>query len=183
MEWYYLLVIPVYLFIDSVVSYYRLNNIYHKYILWVTTTTKVNILGEKSALKSLIRHAGVEDSIFPDAQLIGYGQVATYRCSVLDNFPSNRQDMAAHTSRMIEEALGVYRDRMWNAFNPLSWIHALIFLPTTVISYLGIGVKNIFAKTLQFIWWFIAVSISVIQFTYPNFTRHFLDAILQGLIR
>lgn len=95
----------------------------------------------------------MNDPKIPYAQPVGYGQMATGSASVLDNFPNRLEDHAVFTSRLIDEALGVYRQRFWETFNPLYWIDSILYLPRTILSYLGLKPDSVFVKFLNIFWW------------------------------
>ena len=65
MNFLWLLLIPVFIFVDSAYSFWQLNRIYQKYMLWFRGDVTVNIARERSALHRLITHAGIADRAIP----------------------------------------------------------------------------------------------------------------------
>lgn len=58
---------------------------------------------------------------------------------------------------MFEEAEGAFRKNMIDSINPFYWVDLIIFLPKTLLSYLGISSETSAYKIcnvlLTFIWW------------------------------
>ena len=118
----------------------------------------------------LFTNAQIQDLRFPTAKPVGYGKIATFNSSVFTNFPSNIENQVHATVRFFDEATGVYRERIFESFNPIYWINLIIFLPKNVLHYLGVKPENVLVKIVQIIWWFLGVLIGV-----------FKDEIIQNL--
>ena len=136
MSWYWFLVIPLYVFLDNAIAYYRLNSIYEEYINWLAGDKKAKVLQERTNLKQLINQADIDDACIPTSQALGNFQVANYNINVLENFPSRREDLVGITARLVNDAIGIYKQRMINVFNPLWWIKNIIFLPRAMANYI-----------------------------------------------
>lgn len=126
-----------------------------KYHNWLLFDKDIPMATYKSTLKSILKKADVSDSVVPYAQPVGYGHIATGSTSVLNNFPNKLEDHAAMTSKMIDEAIGVYRQRFLETFNPLYWIDSIIYLPRTTLSYLGLSPDSVLVKLLNIVWWIV----------------------------
>lgn len=180
---YWLLVIPAYIFFDAAFAYYSLTRIYARYVTWLQGDKNSEILQERTKLINLINKAGINnDTYIPTAQPIGYSQVATCNANVLDNFPSRRKDFAVITYRIINDALGVYKHRMWSVFNPLWWIDKIIFLPSSLAAYLGFDINRVAVKISNIIWWIVSFILTILSTIYPDQFRRFFDRILQSLM-
>lgn len=173
-----LLFIPLSFFIDSAYSYYKLNRIYDSYLCWLMDHSSTNVARKRSALKKLIAHAGISNPFLPTVEPMGWGQLASFKIDVLENFPSNREDMAKVACRIILDALGVYNDRMWSSINPLFWIQVFVFLPQSIIDYLGLSTNTVLTKLLQLVWWALCSAFALAKVCYADKTNQIISAIL-----
>lgn len=132
---------------------------YKKDFLNYLTDNKNNIEQHKLQTIKLLKGAGVSDTYIPVTQLTGYGQAATIQASVFTNFPSNMQFVAVTANSMFDNAIGVYRSRIFESFNPIYWIELVIFLPKNILSYIGLDSEKTAFKLcnviLTCIWWVI----------------------------
>lgn len=126
---------------------------YEKYQSWLFKDREINLLTYKSNIISLFKQANISDSYIPTVTPMGYGQLASFKASVMQNFPSAREDFALIISRMFNEAIGIYRTRIFETFSPIYWINCLIFLPKKSFGYLGLSQESIIIKVLQCFWW------------------------------
>lgn len=173
-----LLLIPLFFLIDSAYSYYKLNKIYDSYFEWLKGHSSTRVARKRSALKKLIAHAGVSNPSLPTVEPMGWGQLASFKIDVLENFPSNREDITQVTCRVIQDALGVYKDRMWSAINPLSWIQTFVFLPQSIIGYLGLSTDTVLTKLLQLIWWALCSAFALAKVFYADKINQIIAIIL-----
>ena len=178
MNFLWLLLIPTLLVIDSAYSFWQLNKIYQKYILWLRNDVTVNIARERSALHRLIRHAGISERVIPHLHDLGYGKACHVNLGVIDQFPSKIPEIAEASTLMIQTALGVYKDRMMNAFNPLWWIDTLIFLPRRILMYLNISAESIIIRPGQLVWWSICLLFTAYKTEIIGQLREFIAALL-----
>jgi hypothetical protein len=129
-----------------------------KYFLWLAGSKKELLLVEhKSQVIKLFKDAGVKDNVVGVAQPLGYGQIQVGGTSVFANFPHRREDIVKFTFNMFGEAIGVYRSRTLEAFNPLYWIEFIINLPKHSLSYLGVSPESVVIKIFQLIYWIAGV--------------------------
>jgi len=154
----------LYLFLVAVVlkllinlaKYIQCKRYRNKYSRWLAHPKRELSFPEyRSQVIKLFRDAGISDSYLPSAEFVGYGQVATGSASVFKNFPHNRADMVQATARMFDEAVGVYRSRVLETFNPLYWIEFIINLPKHILSYLGVSSESVVIKIFQLIYWIV----------------------------
>lgn len=178
----WLLLVPLYIFIDSAVSLHQLERIYKEYFLWLSDSRTHNVAEKRSKLKSLIAHANIPDAKIPVTQPVGFSYVAHATVSVLENFPSQRADIAECLLSLINDAIGVYKDRMWNAFNPLWWINTLIFLPRSICTYLNVKADSLFVKMGQLMWWAVGTAFAVYKLLFPDNLTHLLEELYHTLL-
>lgn len=183
MDFLWLLLIPLFFLIDSAFSYYRLSKIYNSYVSWLTNHSSTNVARNRSVLKKLITHAGVSNPSLPTVEPMGWGQLASYKINVLDNFPSNREDIAIITFRTIQDALGVYENRIWASINPFSWVRALVFLPQSIIGYLGLSTDTVLTKLLQLAWWAVCSAFALVKVLYADKMNQIITAVLRIVLQ
>lgn len=183
MIFWWLLLIPLFFFIDSAYSYYRLDKIYDSYFHWLMDHSSTKVIRKRSALKKLIAHAGVSAPFLPTVEPMGWGQLASFKIDVLGNFPSNREDIVKITCLTIQDALGVYKSRMWASVNPLSWVHALVFLPQSIISYLGLSTDTALAKFIQLVWWMLCSVFALAKAAYTDKINQIISVIFSMLMQ
>lgn len=112
------------------------------------------------------------------SQPVGWGYVETGQASVIDNFPSAREDFFYACRGMIHEAKGVYKKRIFETFNPLYWIEAVINMPREVLTYFGLSAENVITKIAQVLWWTFGV---IASFTYALYKPQ-VDELVKKLI-
>jgi hypothetical protein len=131
----------------------RIKYIENEYTKWLNNDEKSNVLYLKAEYARLLRNAKCKEYTLPYVQPLGYNRIAKGNLNVIDNFPNKRQDIVLSTINLISEAYGVYRSRIFESINPLYWIDSVIFLPRTVLEYLGVKNENIAVKILNIIYW------------------------------
>lgn len=149
-------IIVLYKFSLNLYRLVKSQTLFQKYLNWLKNDEDTDLGFHKSEFVLLMTKANVKDSYFPLSQPIGYGFVSNSNVSTFHNFPSNIIEFVKFTVNMFQEAIGTYRRRMIETFNPFFWIETVIFLPKTLFSYLGVSPESLFIKILQVIWWIIA---------------------------
>jgi hypothetical protein len=149
------------------------------YLRWlVNRKGELSFVEHRSQVIKLFKDAGISDSCLPTAEFVGYGQIATGDASVFHNFPHNRRDMVVATVRMFDEAVGVYRSRTLEVFNPFYWIEFIINLPKHILSYLGVSSESVVIKILQLIYWIAGVVVGFLIALYrPEIEKFVRDLI------
>lgn len=116
-----------------------------------------NILQYRIQIINLFEQAHITDINIPITQETGFGLLATANASVFANFPSKMKVFSRPISRMFENAIGLYRARIIESFNPLYWIDLAVFFPKKVLSYIGVDAEKPVIKLcnaiLSLLWW------------------------------
>lgn len=156
-------IILVSLFISCKVIY----NLYHfilaeyyykKYLDFVKNTTRDWFIREhKQSIVKLLEKAGIEDAYQPRTEFAGCGMVRSSSFSVFRNLSVLDKDIINIINGNFHETIGVYKQRIFDTFNPFYWIEMFINLPTKVLDYLGLKSQNVFVKIIQLIWWLITL--------------------------
>lgn len=143
--------------------YYLLANLYYKkYIEYVKNQKSWFIEEHKQKIIKLFVKAGIEDSEQPHTELAGFGMVRSSNFSIFKNLTVLRQDIVELINGDFHEAIGVYKQRIFETFNPFYWIEQVIFLPKTIFSYIGIPAESIFIKIILLLYWLISFASTII---------------------
>lgn len=169
------LCIVAYKFLLNLYNYKSCQKFYQLYLEWFSDQND-KLFQNRGRIVKLLKNAGVKDSFIPTSQPIGFGQVCNANASVYDNFPSNIQEFAALMYSKFQEAIGEYKSRMIESFNPLYWIDTILFLPKHLLSYLGVGQASLSFKigniVLTIIWWGICAGVTVLKPYIYDFIVH-----------
>jgi hypothetical protein len=136
----------------NVTKYFQCKHYLKEYLHWVVDPTW-GLVEHKSKVLKLLQDAGVKDSHRGIAQPLGFMQIQTSNVSVMANFPNRRDDFFVLTRGMLHQAIGVYRSRILETFNPLYWIEFIVNFPKQVLSYLGVSPEKLVVKIAQFVYW------------------------------
>lgn len=146
-------------FLVNSYNYYRSTRYLDKYIRWVVHPGW-ELTEQKHQVIKLFKDAGLKDSKFPYVRQLDLNHVATSDASIWDNFPSNMNEIFERTKGYFHEAIGVYRTRALEAFNPFYWIEFIIYFPKQVLNHFDVSSKNII-DIFQLIYWAIAIVSSI----------------------
>jgi len=130
----------------------------------------------KHQILNLLERAGVSDATVPLVEPVGFGYIRTGDVSVQENITVRRKDVVDSFIDMLHQAIGVYRSRMLETFNPLYWIEFIIHLPKQTLRYLGAAPESVVIKIAQLLYW--AVSL-VLCFLFALF-RPEIESLIKG---
>lgn len=136
------------------------------------------IYKEKSKFLRLLKDAGVEDAKITRFKAAGYGQIQATTPSVQKHFGYRDSGFASATVEMFHEAIGFYRDRLLETFNPVYWIEAILYLPRKILAYLGLSTESLATRILQLIYWLLSAVGAVSYAVYKDE----IDQLVRGLI-
>lgn len=152
-----------YKFLKNLFNLYKVKKI-EKYFYTIYTDNPNPLVYEtKSEIINLFKNAGVKDAFIPVTQPVGYGKLAAFNASTFECYPNAFNIFAASQTQMFSNAIGVYKKRMYETFNPLYWIETLIFLPKTLFQYLGFNTETIFLKIINLLYWLFAFLLGLFQ--------------------
>lgn len=163
-------------FVLNLVRFFRIKRYLTRYKRWHASRDE-KFLESKSQVVKLLQDAGIRDHRITVSQPVGYGNLQVIQVSIMDNFPDLSQDMSTPAQRLMREAIGTYRARMLQTFNPLYWIESLIYLPREVLGYLGVPAENIVVRIGQLLWWALTTLLAFLLVVY----RPELKAFMEGL--
>jgi hypothetical protein len=149
---YLFLAIALFKLLVNFSRYIKCKHYLNKYLDWLIDHTS-EMVGHKSQVIKLFQDAGVEDSYRVVVEPLGFRQIQTAKVSVWANFPNSEEYFAVLTTRMFHQAIGAYRSRVLETFNPLYWIEFVINLPRQALSYLGVSPESATIKIAQLAYW------------------------------
>lgn len=172
---FFFLLIILYKFISNLSNYLRIKTL-HKYFCDFVDHKRTDMNLYKQEVISLFQKANIKDIKTPVSEPIGYGQIMHANVSVFSMFPSLRPTFAGEALNMFEEAAGVFKKNMRDCLNPLYWIDFFLFLPKSLLSYLGFPSDTTWYKIcnilLTFIWWLLG---TIIIFFKPQIQQFIIE--------
>lgn len=148
------------------------------YLYWASSSCE-GFEEHRSEIIKLMNRAGIPDSRIPISQAINPIQLTSHAASVFANFPTKNPQLAASMYAKFDDVVGVYRTRWQEAFNPLFWIETVVFLPKSVILYIGADLEkpalrlcNVLATI---IWWIIVFLLYLFGGNLYNYVIEFLS--------
>jgi hypothetical protein len=168
-------VLFLYRIINNLVNFLSVKTFLSSYFEWLSSQNW-ELVQKKNQIIKLWEDAGLSDMSAPRTEPMGLGQIVNYNKSVFHSFPSNEQDMASATVSLFHQALGVYKSRLVNTFNPLYWIESILFAPRKIIK--SFGSKNkILINIAQFFYWLTATIFSIVLALYAEEIRSIIENI------
>ncbi len=137
-------------------KYFLCKQYLDKYNNWLTNTDW-QLVQDKSQVIKLFKDANLQDSKFQFEALVGQSHIATGNAWVFDNFPSYREEVVGRTIGYFHQAIGVYRSKSVEVFNPFYWIELIIYLPKHVLNYLGVLPESVIVKIIQLLYWLVSI--------------------------
>lgn len=127
------------------------------YLEWLNNPSAgSSLVSRVPKLKSLVKDADITEVYVPHVQHMGYGQAASFKANLLDAIPTSQVDHLSLIISILNKTLGVFQQRIFDTINPLYWITSVLFLPKSIMQYLGVNPDSVITKLLQLVWWLIA---------------------------
>ena len=140
--------------ITNISALVRINYYDKKYTLYLSHS-EIDFGQYTAALVQLFKQAGMKDRQIPFVQPMGYGQILQGHTSLFSNMNNLREDVVSNMLKCFAEAKGTFKHRIFENFSPIFWINQILFLPRTVLEYLGVSGESIFTKIFQLLYWII----------------------------
>lgn len=156
--WGYLLIALGFLLFNFLLNFYRLSRVSKiktLYTSWLMDGEDDEFLEHTQELISLFKKANLSDAEIASTIPTGYMQLASASVSVFRNMISRDSRIVYSIFNMFPQAIGVYKHRIFNSFNPLSWIEFVVFFPRHIASYLNLKTESVITKLFQLIWWLV----------------------------
>lgn len=149
-------------------------NLYEKYKKYWSNESN-NAVQYKNEILSVFKKAGIKDSSIGIANPVGLGYVQTGNVSVFKNMFIDRMDVVKIIINDFEVAIGTFRTRIKENFNPIFWIECIIFLPKKIINYLGFKSENLPTRIFQLIYWISSIFYAIYSEQINKIIQDFLS--------
>lgn len=151
-------------------SYYR-NNSFTKDESQVFN----KFLEKKFQIIDLFKNAGLKNFSMTATILTGYNHVQSRDLDFFDNLTAIKTvggiDIPNTVLNYFISGIGIYKTRTYEAFSLLYWLNCFIFMPKSVIAYLGYPLEskkiNLIKNVLNIIWWFFISFLSIFHVKIP----------------
>ncbi len=104
-------------------------------------------------IKKVFLKAGINSYFFSFAQPVGYGYYSNGKAPIIDNLFYYDNRLIMNVISLFDQAIGTFRSRIIENFNPIFWIEFVIFLPKNIFKYLGFNTSSIPIKLFQIVYW------------------------------
>lgn len=140
-------------------KWYRCKKLSKEHALWFKQNDE-KFLYHKGEARRLLKGANIPDISIPISEPTGYGPIRNYTAPIFENLDSKNVYIASTVVGKFDEAIGTYFHRAIESFNPLYWLETIIFLPKSLLQYVGMDMNKPAFKLcnvlLTFIWWLIS---------------------------
>lgn len=107
-----------------------------------------------SSIVRLFKLAGVKNKLIPFTQPSGYGFLAQGNTYLFDNMGNLQEYPVGLMIQSFAEAKGTLKRHILENFSPIFWINCLLFLPRSIMEYLGVKGDTLIVKLFQLLYWF-----------------------------
>lgn len=105
-----------------------------------------------------------------------YGQRAIFTDSadVLASFPTLHPQVIRDEINILSNLKDYYQDKYSENFSPAFWIRSIIFLPGSIVKYVGLKDNSITARIFNLVYWFLVPLGSVMRLNLINLVHQLL---------
>lgn len=160
--------------ISNVYYFYKTISFYDEYSKELKEGNS-NILRDQQEIKRVLQKADIKESRITNAQPIGFGKIEIVTASSFDNMCYKGIDEVNAMTSAFEMAIGVYRQRIVDSFNPIYWIEFIIFIPKHIIQYLGLDTENISTRLFQLFYWILGAIYAIYSNQINQIIQDFLS--------
>jgi hypothetical protein len=96
----------------------------------------------------------------------------------LNLYPTDDANYAIAILQILQQTVSVYKSRLAEAINPLYWINVVIFLPRTILEYLGAKGTGLGTKVLQLIYWICGTVLAIWKDEIFSFIRDLMSRVI-----
>lgn len=125
----------------------------------------------RSQILQLLKDADIKDSAVHKLKPVGFGQIQQINMSALDNITLLDSDVITHITSRFNEAIGVFRHRMQQSFNPLFWLEMLFKLPQYLLQFLGVLPDKLVVKIALLIYWLTCLFFGLEKLNFLNLLK------------
>lgn len=114
---------------------------------WQQSFDKLN--ESQTEIVRLFEQANLAPKNISVVERMGYGYIKAGHVRAWDHLTNIRLDIVDSNQKSFHEAIGYFRARRNETFNPAYWIEFLVFWPRNLLAYLGLDKDSLLVKILQ----------------------------------
>lgn len=134
-----------------------------------------DIFQHRNHVVELFKKANIPNLSYPITQYTGCNMVSNGHTSIFTTFPTKDVRFLQPTEIAFKDAIGIFRGRIFECFNPVYWIECILFLPKNVLKYLNVSVESILIKLCQLLYWLIGLIVTLFSTEISNFIKSFFS--------
>ena len=154
-------------FVINFFKYRRVKELYNKYFEYLKERN-IEFAQYKQEIKTLFKEANLKDSSVSHQEVISRQHFINSNASVFDNITSTRSDVTQIIKLKFNEAIGVYKKRYKESYNPLFWIEFITKMPQYLMEFFGVLPEKIIVKVFLLIYWIIGILFGLQKFDIIN---------------
>lgn len=168
----FFLLIFVYKLISNIINLIKIK--YYKFLYddFIENNSD-DIFQHRNHVVELFKKANIPNLSYPITQYTGCNMVSNGHTSLFTAFPTKDVRFVAPTKNAFQNAIGIFRGRIFECFNPKYWIDCVLFLPKNLLIYLNVSAESIFIKIVQVIYWFIGILFTLLSTEIANYIKSF----------
>lgn len=119
---------------------------------------------KKPQIIQLFKDAGLKDFVISRLEPAGFGHLRTLAVSGFENIALRDAEVVDAIRGRFNEAIGVFRHRMWQSVNPLFWLEFIFKLPQYIFEFVGVLPDKLVVKVVLIVYWLMALLLGLKKF-------------------
>ncbi|MBP6235767.1 MAG: hypothetical protein KA536_06485 [Saprospiraceae bacterium] len=141
--------------------YYRnklhsINAIFKEYILYIAKQDNSFIEKKNSAI-SLLKDCGIKNFSYPNITFLTPNHFQQNHLDGFENLHYGEEKFVGTVNLKFQEAIGIFKARMKQSYNPFYWLEFILKLPEKTMIYLSPSVNESFVKVIQIFYWLVSI--------------------------
>lgn len=152
-----LLVLRIIICLSKLIQIKKYYNLYLEYL----KSPSFTFSEKKPQIIRLFKEADIDNFVVTRLEPAGYGQVAKIPINGFENITLVDYEVMQLIKSKFHEAIGVFKHRLFQNFNPVFWIEFIFKLPEYILIYLGFKSENVFVRIIQVMYWILGIIIGL----------------------
>lgn len=111
------------------------------------------LTARRKTLVDMLMPAGVMEKHISREIKMDNGRVIRIMVPVLASYPEQTHDIVIETGKMLERAVGIYRNKVLQTLTPTYWMKSFLFWPSMIFEKFASGSDSRTLKVLIAFWW------------------------------
>ncbi len=147
-------------FIVFLSKYWQTKSYYKKYLDYIGNPSyKFDEI--KPQIVKLFEEAGIKNFTISRLEPAGFNKIRKLEINGFQNLALIDSELITIVHQKFHEAIGIFRNRMIQSFNPIFWLEFIFKLPSHLFKYLGLNSDNLFVKIVQIVYWVLAIILAI----------------------